>query len=203
VSSRKAARRRAWHARAAALLGLLVAVAGLAFAGAAGSTDGTDGTDPVGTGALVDPITTTIPEPTTTTATDGTTNNRTDGTGGRAAAQAADPDVVAQDTPPSGAGSIALTKITNPTFGAGTFTFTLAWSGATCNAGVPGSTQVTLTTPPSGQTHTFTNLQTTGCTWTLTEAVPAGWVVGPVTCSGGVSSSPRTPTPRATRAPSR
>ena len=198
VNTRKAARRRARNARAAALLGLLVAVAGLALAGAAASTEGTD---PVGTGALVDPVTTTIPEPTITTATDGTTNNGTDERGGGVngpaagpqASAAAEPDVVAQDTPPSGSGSIAVTKNTVPTFGAGSFTFTLAWSGAACNGGVPGSTQVTLTTPPSGATHTFTNLQTTGCTWTLTETVPTGWVVQSVNCSGGVSNTDANP----------
>jgi hypothetical protein len=189
-SGRKAARRRARNARAIALLGLLVALAGLALAGAAASTDGTD---PVGTAtqsaAEAGDQAGTVPGDVTTTT---TAPDPSADTPPSASALTAEPDVVAQDTPPSGLGSIQVTKETVPTFGAGSFTFTLAWSGATCNGGVPGSTQVTLTTPPSGATHTFTNLQTTGCTWTLTETVPAGWVVG-VNCSGGASNTDTNP----------
>ena len=196
-SGRKAARRRARNARVAALVALLVALAGLALAGAAASSDGTDPVSAATQSATVPSgvtTTTTAPDPSADTtpsaSTDKGTNKNDGGNAPTAGAQATGPDAAAQDTPPSGTGSIAVTKMTTPTFGVGSFVFTLAWSGATCNGGVPGSTQVTLT--GNNQTHTFTNLQTTGCTWTLGETVPTGWVAG-VSCSGGVSRTNTNP----------
>jgi Domain of unknown function (DUF5979) len=190
-------KRRVLLRRSRALAALLAVLAGL-WVGAAASDDAAPPLDDVPQVPVDIGDSTTPTEPATTTADPGTTNapsattdkGTNDDAGLQSRVQTAG-DVVAQATPPVGPGSIKVTKETVPTFGAGSFTFTLAWSGATCGTG-PGSTQVTLTTPPSGATHTFTNLQTTGCTWTLTETVPAGWTVS-VNCSGGASNTDANP----------
>jgi hypothetical protein len=199
-----AARRHSRQKRLGALVVSAVALVALTLtgavvaSGAAGPAGAAQTDDTLPLPNPSDPTTvTTAPAPSTTSQPSGKHESGSGQQGSDPSApdgrtQAAGSDATTLDTPPSGGGSITVMKNTVPDFAAGSFTFTLAWSGAACNGGVPGSTQVTLTTPPTGPTHTFSNLQTTGCTWTLGEAVPAGWTAG-VSCTGGVTRTNTNP----------
>jgi len=95
-------------------------------------------------------------------------------------------DVTALSTPP-GNGSITVEKQTDPSYATGSFVFTLSWSG-TCGS---GSDQQTLT--GDNQTFTWNNVATTGCNWSLGEAVPTGWALQSSGCEDSSSgTNPRT-----------